>query len=123
MDVGLQHGEPAGTAGRAAEEDPASYPIVVGDDDLCVEEEIGRGCDIPGDQVAVLASRHRVAVVAELVVDVPHEIVQSSVVQGGEVGPRFHLTSALRCRSSGIARTMRISRTPSSIWTAPSGTK
>src|SRR4029453_9154692 len=76
---------------------------VVGGDDRGVVEEVGDGFDVACDQVAVLASCHRVAVVDELVVDVSHEIVQSSVVQGGEVGT----VGGLECRVRHVGPSQR----------------
>ena len=69
--------------------------IVAGNDDLCVEDEIGDRGDVGGDQVLVLTARHGLAVIRQFVLHVMHEIIEASFVQNVKVqavtGPRSAL--------------------------------
>ena len=75
--------------------------IVAGNDDLCVEGEVGDRSDVGGDQVLVLTAGHRLAVIRQVVLHVVHEIIEASFVQnvklqavaGPKIGARHVLTS------------------------------
>src|SRR5215217_6959898 len=67
--------------------------IVAGNDDLCVEGEVGDRSDVGSDQVLVLTAGHRLAVIRQVVLHVVHEIIEASFVQSVKVqavtGPKI----------------------------------
>jgi hypothetical protein len=69
----------------AVEDQAACHLIAAGDDDVCVEEEVGDRSDVGGDQVLVLAARHRLAVKRQFVLHIVHKIIEASFVQNVKV--------------------------------------
>src|SRR5512133_3427354 len=85
---------------RAVEDEPACHPIGAGNDDLCVEEEVGDRSDVGGDQVLVLTARHRRAVIRQFVLHVVHKIIDASFVQSVKVCPVASLKIGVRHAST-----------------------
>ena len=99
----------------AVEDEAACHVIAAGDDDLCVVDEVGDRSDVGGNQVLVLTTRHRLAVIRQFVLHIVHEIIEASLVQsvkvcavaGLKIGGRNVSTSCRVCRlrakaSSGL---------------------
>ena len=57
----------------AVEDEAVCHMIAAGDDDACVEEEVGDRGDIGGDQVLLMTARHRLAVTRQFVVHAARE--------------------------------------------------